>query len=129
MNPKNGNSKGRETVSVKPDFLKWTLVFALLIVGVVANGYYSGVAPAIRIAVGIVWVIAVVAIALRTSKGEEALVFIKAARAELRKVVWPTRQETIQTGMVVVGAVCITALLLWGLDSLFIGLISWLAGQ
>ena len=50
---------------------------------------------------------------------------VKGSRTEIRKVVWPTRQETVQTTMVVVGFVLLVALLLWGLDS-FLG---WLVSK
>jgi preprotein translocase subunit SecE len=48
---------------------------------------------------------------------------------EMRKVVWPTREETMQTTLVVAGMVIILALLLWGMDSLLVWLIGWLTGQ
>ena len=36
---------------------------------------------------------------------------------EVRKVVWPNRQETTQTTMIVVFTVIVVAFILWGLDS------------
>ena len=48
---------------------------------------------------------------------------------ELRKVVWPTRQETIQTTLIVVAMVVVAALILWGLDKVFFWLVAWLTGQ
>jgi preprotein translocase subunit SecE len=44
--------------------------------------------------------------------------WLKEARTEIRKVVWPTRQETTQTTLIVVAVVLVMALVLWGLDSL-----------
>ncbi len=55
--------------------------------------------------------------------------FFKNARAELRKVVWPTRQETLQTALVVVAMVVVLALVLWGLDGVLVWLIGSLTGQ
>jgi preprotein translocase SecE subunit len=49
----------------------------------------------------------------------------RAARTEIRKVVWPTRQEATQTTLVVVAVVLVTSLVLWGLDT-FLG---WLASK
>jgi preprotein translocase subunit SecE len=49
---------------------------------------------------------------------------VKGSRTEIRKVVWPTRQETVQTTMIVVAFVVLVALLLWGLDSLLGWLVS-----
>ncbi len=53
---------------------------------------------------------------------------IKGARTEIRKVVWPTRQETVQTTMIVVVFVVLVVLLLWGLDSFLGWLVSLAIG-
>jgi preprotein translocase subunit SecE len=44
--------------------------------------------------------------------------YIGATQVEVRKVVWPTRQETLQTTMIVLLMVMLVALLLWAFDSL-----------
>ena len=67
-------------------------------------------------------------VALRTSKGQSFVSLVKEARAEIRKVVWPTRQETTQTTLIVVAVVLVMALLLWGLDSLLGWLVSMIVG-
>ena len=109
--------------------LKWVLVFLLVVGGIAANAYFSTVAWAVRAAIGIVVLMAAIALAFQTSGGQIALAFIKAAKVEVRKVVWPTRQETVQTTMVVVAMVVFSAIVLWGLDSFFFWLVGWLAGQ
>jgi preprotein translocase subunit SecE len=48
---------------------------------------------------------------------------MKEAQVEVRRVVWPTRQEVNQTTLVVVAVVLVMAVILWGLDSL----LGWLA--
>ena len=57
------------------------------------------------------------AIGLQTEKGHAAWELAKEARIEVRKVVWPSRQETTQTTLIVVAVVIFVALILWGLDS------------
>jgi len=57
-------------------------------------------------------------IALQTDQGRTLWNFVQDAQIEVRKVVWPTRQETIQTTFLVFIVVIITALILWGLDTL-----------
>jgi preprotein translocase subunit SecE len=64
-------------------------------------------------------------VALLTSQGAAFLVMAKAARSEIRKVVWPTRQETTQTTLIVVVVVVVMALILWGLDTV----LGWLASM
>lgn len=130
MNPK-ANLKmisgGQGTSS--QDLMKWIVVFLLLIVGIVANTYFSSVAWAIRAACGLVLIAAIFLIASRTNNGQVFWRFVQASRAELRKVAWPTRQETIQTTLVVVGMVVLAALVLWGIDTFFFWLVGWLTGQ
>jgi preprotein translocase subunit SecE len=46
---------------------------------------------------------------------------MRESRTELRKVVWPTRKETTQTTLVVMGVVALVALFLWMVD----GILSW----
>ena len=48
--------------------------------------------------------------------GSEFRRFVELARIELRKIVWPTRQETLQTTLVVFGFVIIAGLFFWVLD-------------
>ncbi len=110
------------------DLIKWLLSAALVVVGVVGNQYFS--AEPILYRVLVLLVIAVVAglIALQTTRGQAFFVLAKEARIEIRKVVWPTRQETTQTTLIVVAVVLVMALLLWGLDSLLGWLVSLIVG-
>src|SRR3990167_6715276 len=109
--------------------LKWIFVCLLLFAGIIANSYYDSVALAVRAAVGILIFLAILAIVFRTTQGVVFWNFAKGARIEMRKVVWPTRQETIQTTLVVVAMVVIAALILWGFDAIFYSLVGWLTGQ
>jgi preprotein translocase subunit SecE len=67
-------------------------------------------------------------IATRTEKGKAFVQLALEARTEIRKVVWPTRQETTQTTLIVVVVVVIVAIILWALDSTLSWLISLLIG-
>ncbi len=109
--------------------LKWLLVLILLLAGIAANYYYASIPWAIRTSIGIVLLAILAALALWTIQGAKAWEFMKAARVELRKVVWPTRQETTQTTLVVVAMVVVTALFLWGVDTLFFWAVSLITGQ
>ena len=109
--------------------LKWIIVAAILVGGVVANLHYGQVDAAYRAAFGIVLGMTVLGIAYTTSQGQQVFVFAKQSRTEMRKVVWPTRQETMQTALVVVGMVVVTALILWGFDTLFMWLVGLITGQ
>lgn len=110
------------------DLLKWLLVAVLVVVAVVGNQYFSA-QPILYRVLGIL-VLAVIAafLALQTAKGQALFSLAKEARVEIRKVVWPSRQETTQTTLIVVAVVLVMALLLWGLDSLLGWLVSMIVG-
>lgn len=111
------------------DWLKWVLAAALLLAGLVGNHYYSEVSMPIR-TLGWLAILAVAGfIASKTRKGRAVTEFFRDSRMEMRKVVWPTREETMQTTMVVAIMVVILALLLWGIDGMLIWAIGWLTGQ
>ncbi len=67
-------------------------------------------------------------IALKTAMGQAAWTFRREAIVEVRKVVWPTKKETMQTTMVVLVVVIIMALLLWLLDSILAWAVRYLIG-
>lgn len=114
-----------ETTAGRFDTIKWLIVFALVATAVVGNSYYSDQSLLYRV-LGIV-AIAIVAgmVALQTARGAAFWALVKGSRIEIRKVVWPTRQETVQTTLIVVAFVILVALLLWGLDT-FLG---WLVSK
>ncbi len=110
------------------DGLQWALAVILIIAGLWANYHYSTIDWPLRLAGWIILACVVVAILWRTTLGRRLFVFAKEARGELRKVYWPTRQETVQTTMVVVGMVVVMAIVLWGIDSALLAMVSWLTG-
>jgi preprotein translocase subunit SecE len=117
------------TQGTRYDWLKWTVVIALIIAGIVANNYYNDQPWPLRL-LGWLFLFAIAgAIALQTRLGKQALNFTRESRMELRKVFWPTRQETVQTTIFVVAMVVVLALVLWGVDSILMVLIGWLTGQ
>ncbi|WXL26472.1 preprotein translocase subunit SecE [Ectopseudomonas mendocina] len=110
------------------DLLKWLLVAALVVVGVVGNQYFSSEPVFYRVLGLLVIAVLAAVVALQTAKGKAFWVLSKEARVEIRKVVWPTRQETTQTTLIVVAVVLVMALVLWGLDSLLGWLVSLIVG-
>ena len=76
----------------------------------------------------VVAVAAGLGIAAVTEKGRTFLAFAKEARIEVRKVVWPTRQETTHTTLIVMVATVIMALILWGLDGILFRAVGFLTG-
>lgn len=98
------------------DIILWLTIIILT----ASVSYLSSVANYSASVKSIIWVvllISVLGMAYFTMQGKQAVKFMKEARIELLKVVWPTRQETIQTTSIVMIMVAITGFVLWGIDS------------
>ncbi len=117
-----------ETNSSTMDNVKWLLVLVLVSAGVYGNSYFAAESLLYRVLGLLVLAIVAGLIALQTSQGVAFWNLVKGSRTEIRNVVWPTRQETVQTTMIVLGFVIVVALLLWGLDSLLSWLVSLVIG-
>jgi preprotein translocase subunit SecE len=117
-----------EASSSRFDNVKWLLVVALVAVGVYGNSFYSDQSLLYRVLALLALAVVAGLIALQTTQGTAFWELAKGSRMEIRKVVWPTRQETVQTTVIVVGFVIVVALILWGLDSLLGWLVSLVIG-
>ncbi len=69
------------------------------------------------------------AVAYQTVLGRSLWGYVSGSRTELRKVVWPSRQESLQATLMIAVVVLIMALLLWGLDSLLLWGVEILTGR
>jgi preprotein translocase subunit SecE len=98
------------------DAVKWALAVALIALFVVGNAYFSEQPLLYRVVAGVVLVSAAVGVVFFTHRGRQFNSFRKEALVELRKIVWPTRPETIQTTLVVFVVVLVMAVLLYLLD-------------
>lgn len=111
------------------DPLLWIVVFVVCIASFVANYHWPVLSVYIKIAIWLVTAIIALLLIGMTAKGLAFLKFTKEARVELKKVHWPTRQETIQTTLMVVVMIVIVGLFLWGVDAFFMWGINKLTGQ
>jgi preprotein translocase subunit SecE len=87
----------------QPIWLRWIIVLAALVAGALVG--------------------------LQSYQGKTFWAFVQSSRIELRKVVWPNRQETMQVTLVVIVMILILGLFFWGLDTLLSALTRWLTGQ
>jgi preprotein translocase subunit SecE len=108
-----------ETVRDPANTIKWAAAVALVLAAALVNPLLPDLGLAFRALLMVVPGIAAVVVASRTLQGKGFIDMLQQSRVELRKVVWPTRQETTQTTMIVLVVVIIMSLLLWGMDSLF----------
>ncbi|MFD2112503.1 preprotein translocase subunit SecE [Thiorhodococcus fuscus] len=111
------------------DSIKLAVAAFLLVIGIFAFYYFSSVSTLLRV-VGLLAVSgAAIAVAFQTERGHILWQFVSDARMEVRKVVWPTRQETLQTTLVVVVMVLILGIVLWLFDMVLMTILRFLTGQ
>ena len=121
-------SEKTETVSSATEVLKWILVVLFVATAVVGN-YYFGDEPLLYRVVGVIAVSALAVFAfVKTIQGQAFTGLLRESRVEVKKVVWPTKQETLQTTAFVVVIVLIMSVALWGFDTLLGFLVSGLLG-
>jgi preprotein translocase subunit SecE len=107
------------------DIVKWLIVVALIALAVFGNSYFSDKPVIVRVIGVLVAGAAAIGVAIFTAKGYAFLGLIKAARLELRKVVWPTKAEANQTTLLVLAVVAVAALILALIDSI----LGWITSQ
>ena len=111
------------------DLFKLTVAGAL-VVGGVFGFYYFVDQPLLYRVLGLLGVVAVAGAAFFTTRqGMQLWAFIHEARVEVRKVVWPSRQETTQTTLIVIVMVFIVGVILWLLDMFLFWGVRLLTGQ
>jgi preprotein translocase subunit SecE len=111
------------------DSAKLGFSIALLLGAVVAFHYFEDQSLLFRV-LGLVSVATVaLLIASRTAVGARTIGFAQDARTEVRKVVWPTRQETVQTTLIVFVMVIIMGIVLWLFDMFLLWVVRLLTGQ
>ncbi len=118
-----------ETEPTMVDTAKLAAAVALALVGFVAY-YYFGDAPVALRSLGVLVAVGIaVFVGLQSAQGQGLWRFIQAARVELRRVVWPTREETIQTTIAVLVFALIMGVFFWLLDLGLLYATSKITGQ
>ena len=99
------------------DILKYALALLLVVGGVFAFYWFEGQWPSgVRIMAVVAGLVLGALAFMTTAKGGETREFLSESRFELRKVVWPTREETTRTMIIVIIVVILISLLIAGMD-------------
>jgi preprotein translocase subunit SecE len=118
-----------ETQASGLDTVKLAMALLLLGGGVVAFYWFGEQSLLLRV-LGLLAVAGIaIAIASQTAKGRSIWGFMGDTRTDVRKVVWPTRAETVQTTIAVMVMVFVLGIILWLLDMFLFWAIRVLTGQ
>ena len=112
------------------DVVKYALALLLVAAGLVAFYWFDGQWPtSLRILAVVAGLVAALLVFLTTEKGGHTREFLSEARFELRKVVWPTRQEAMRTTWVVIAVVILLSLILAFFDVVVQAAVKWLLAR
>jgi preprotein translocase subunit SecE len=111
------------------DTLKIAAAVGVLVVALWGFYFFAGYSLLLRVVVLLALSGGAVAIFLTSIQGRQLWRFAVDARMEVRKVVWPTRQETVQTTLIVMVMVLILGLMLWLFDMALMAILRFLTGQ
>lgn len=130
---KTANTNENATLFVSPALsaVFWIVAVVVVCAAIGGNYYYTQyvavdetvVARLVRVLAVIACMLAGLGFALLTNKGRALLQFAQKSYTELRKVVWPTRQEAVQTTFIVFIAVCVLSLFLYLCDVIFLEIV------
>jgi preprotein translocase subunit SecE len=98
------------------DTVKLVLAAATLIGGIAAYYIFEDESLLLRVAAVLVAFAIGVVIAFQSAQGQALWIFIQGSRVEIRKVIWPTRQETLQTTLTVMVFALFMGVFFWMLD-------------
>ena len=111
------------------DTVRLVFAVALLIAGIAGFYYFGSYALVYRVVGILVMAGAAAGLAFTTAVGKTVWGFIQESKMEAKKVIWPTRQETMQATMLVVALVFIVGLILWLMDMFLFWGVGLLTGQ
>jgi preprotein translocase subunit SecE len=119
-------------VDSKPSMMDTALLLAsvaILVGSIFAYYYYADQSILLRSLGVLVAFVLAVWIALQSAQGKTLWGFIQGSRVELRKVVWPTREETLQTTLIVLVFAAIMGTFFWLLDLFLLWFTRFITGQ
>ncbi len=110
------------------DKIKLGLAVLLVVAGVAGFYLLKDSAAILRVASVLAGLVAAALVAWTTAPGREFFVYAQESVAETKKVVWPSRKETVQTTGMVLAFVLVMAIFLWIVDALLVWGVKLLMG-
>ena len=111
------------------DKLKLVVAFLLVVAGIAGFYYLQDSASVVKLASVLVGLLLAAGVAWTSESGKRFMVFGKDSVAEAKRVVWPTRKETLQTTGVVILFAITMALFLWAVDASLMMAVNKLMGR
>jgi preprotein translocase subunit SecE len=123
------NSRVEQSGSSPADIAKYVVAVLLVVAGIVAYYWLATLPGGVRALIPLAGMVAGAAVFALTARGRDTRNYLSESRFELRKVIWPTRQETIRATGVILAVVVLMSLLLGLIDLVLGGSIKLLLGS
>lgn len=111
------------------DKIKLVIAFLLVIAGIAGFYYLHDSAAVLRLATVLAGLLLAAGVAWTSDPGKRFFAFGKDSVAEAKRVVWPTRKESLQTTGVVILFAIVMALFLWAVDASLMMIVDKLMGR
>ena len=111
------------------DKIKLAVAFLLVVAGIAGFYYLHDKAAVLQVASVLAGVLLAAGVAWSSEPGKRFLSFSRDSVAEAKRVVWPTRKETLQTTGIVIAFAITMAIFLWGVDALLMTIVNALMGR
>lgn len=105
------------------DYVLLSVIFVITAVALYST-YWIAISTPVKIIIWIGWFVVFCFLGFFTRNGQQIYLFFNEAKIELQKVVWPNRQETVQTTTIVMIMVSVMGFILWAIDSLMMAIIA-----
>ncbi|MFZ9034722.1 MAG: preprotein translocase subunit SecE [Francisellaceae bacterium] len=118
-------NKEVKTIAKGANRLLWLLVVAIAAIIVFVSQYFSifQQSQALMSAFIIIGIVLILIVAKNTNQGAKGWMFLLAARLEMRKVVWPSRQETVNSTLIILAVVAVSSLIIYFVGVIFMHII------
>jgi preprotein translocase subunit SecE len=111
------------------DTAKLVAAVLVLLGGIVGYYYFAGASLVWRVLGLVAGLVLGIVIAFQSTQGRQLWQFIQGSQIEIRKVVWPTQQETTQTTLMVMVFTVVMAVFFFLIDLLLLNVTQFLTGQ
>jgi preprotein translocase subunit SecE len=123
------NAKTGVVANTFRDNIKLASAVTLVVLGITAFYYFADYSALLRVIGLLIVGASAVALVYQTTIGQQVWQFFVDSRMEVRKIVWPTQEETMQTTLVVFVMVLVMGIMLWLFDMMLVAIVRALTGQ
>lgn len=113
-------------IKKRKDLFLGLVTFMLLAIGVGGYYYFSAQSLLLRVLALLTLACLSAFLLFKMTIGQKFWIYWQESLGELRKVVWPTKKETVQSTVGVLAMVFVMGIFLWSVDAVLVRIVAWL---